>query len=817
MSLLQNSNAISSGGYDINNSLRFRSSASAYLGRTPASAGNRKTWTWSAWVKRGALGARQTLFSDISGTTDSTFIFMGFTTADNLEISAYNVQFRTSTQVFRDPSAWYHIVFVADTNNATAQNRLRIYVNNNEITSFSTNNAVTQNSDLGINQNTAHFIASAASAYLPFDGYLAEVNFIDGQALTPSSFGETDTDTGSWKPKAYTGTYGTNGFYLKFSDIATTSGSNAGLGKDFSGNGNYFNTNNISVTAGTTYDAMIDSPTLTSPNVANYCTLNPLPYYGGYTIISNGNLQFTAGSVGNWMRALATFAVSSGKWYWEVTANNTNSQMHGILTATTQSFYVGATNWVGYDTTGYAYFSDNGTKYNSNSGVSYGATYGAGDIIGIAFDADNGKLYFSKNGTWQASGDPAAGTNAAFTGLTNGPYVPAISNSTFGSTTNVNNINFGQRPFTYTPPTGFVRLNTFNLPDSTIKKGNTVMDATLWTGTATGAGANTITITNQAGFKPDFVWAKGRSIAYAHGLFNSVAGVNRFLVSNTTNAELVNEPDGYVTSFNSNGFTLGNGSNSNLTFNSSPQTYVAWQWQAGQGTTSSNTSGTITSTVSVNATAGFSIVTFTANGVTGATVGHGLGVAPKMMIVKCRSNTQSWPVYHATLGNTKYLMLNTTAAEVANIGMWNNTSPTSTVFTIGDPGFLWTSGFTYVTYCWAEIPGFSAFGSYTGNGSTDGPFVYTGFRPKFILTKSASGAYSWYVEDTTRSTYNAVGATIAPNTSSAEDTAWGTTKRMDILSNGFKIRISSAETNASGATFIYMAFAENPLKNSNAR
>jgi hypothetical protein len=235
------------------------------------------------------------------------------------------------------------------------------------------------------------------------------------------------------------------------------------IANDASGNGNNWTPNNINaITSGTTYDAMLDVPTNTSATVANYCTLNPLPYYGGFSVLSRANLQFTSGNT-NWMRAFATIAVSSGKWYWEITANNTLSQMHGISNVTNPSFYAGATNWVGFDATGYAYFSDGGPKFNNNSSVAYGDSWGAGDIIGIAFDADNGKLYFSKNGTFQASGDPAAGTNAAFTGLTSGPYVPAVSLST-NVGANTCDANFGQRPFAYTPPTGFKSLNAFNLP-----------------------------------------------------------------------------------------------------------------------------------------------------------------------------------------------------------------------------------------------------------------------------------------------------------------------------------------------------------------
>ena len=809
MSLLQNSNAISSGGNDIYNSLRFRKSAFAYLNRTPATTTNQKTFTFSAWIKKTDLGYLHAENRDIFGTRvdgDNGFRFY-FTTSDTIDVfsqvaGAIGARL-TTTQVFRDPSAWYHIILVIDTTNATAGNRMRLYVNGSEITAFTTDTQPSLNYSTYINTTNAHGIGVyniAGSGN--FDGYMTEVNFIDGQALTPSSFGETDTDTGSWKHKPYSGTYGTNGFYLKFADASAATA--ATIGKDSSGNSNNWTPNNISVTAGTTYDAMTDSPTLTSPTVANYCTLNPLPYYGGYNVLSRGNLQFTSGN-SNWMRALATFAVSSGKWYWEVTANHTQSQMHGITHATQLTYSAGATNWVGYDATGYAYFSDGGTKYNGNSGVSYGAGYGAGDIIGVAFDADNGKLYFSKNGVFQASGDPAAGTNAAFTGLTSGPYVPAVSVSTFAGA-NTCDANFGQRPFAYTPPTGFVRLNTYNLPDSTIKKGNTVMDATIYTGN----GASNRTITNSGSFKPDLVWVKGRNTAsWNHFLNDSVRGFTNYLISSSTGAEGTTSPS-IVSSAASNGFVIQANGNSN----NNGDTYVGWQWQAGQGTNTTNTSGTITSTVSVNANAGFSVVTWTGNG-GASTIGHGLGIAPKFIIVRTRNYANNWFCYHGSLANTEVMYLDTTGAKDTSRTDWNSTSPTSSVFSVNG-GNTNRSSINMLAYCWAEIAGFSKFGSYTGNGSTDGPFVYTGFRPKFVMIKcSSAGSTDWFMLDTSRDTYNAEANMLFPNLSNAETNVGAI---LDGLSNGFKLKIAGgAATNTNGSTYIYMAFAENPFKNANAR
>ena len=794
MAILNNSNAISTGGYDINNSLRFRSSASAYLNRTPASASNRSTYTWSAWVKRGSLGNYFTLFG--AGTTSPTYDVIRFNSSDQLEFftaGAASVDVVT-TQVFRDPSAWYHIVVAVDTTQATAANRVKFYINGSQVTAFASASYPVQNSTNSINNTVPHAVGATSvnATFNTFlDGYIAEQNFIDGQQLTPSSFGSTNSTTGVWQPAKYTGTYGTNGFYLKFSDIATTSGSNAGLGKDFSGNGNYWNTTNISVTSGTTYDAMTDVPTLTSATVANYATLNPLKLYsttaGTY---SNANLSFSGPNTTNWYAAQSSITMSSGKWYFEAT----------IVTATSSNNMVGiapvsSTNAnVGVESNTYAYMGANGNKQNNNTQTAYGATYTANDVIGVAFDATAGTLIFYKNNVSQGT---------AFTGIT-GEYAFTVA-----CNPNTIAVNFGQRPFTYTPPSGFVALNTYNLPDSTIKKGNKYMDATLYTGTAT-----TQSITNAGSFKPDLVWVKIRSGAGQHVLSDSVRGISKQVFSSLTNAETTETGKG-ITAFNSNGFTLGDELVVTGSSNANAATYVGWQWQAGQGSTSSNTSGSITSTVSVNTSAGFSVVTYTGNGVN-ATVGHGLGVAPKFIIVKNRGvGTTNWEVYHSALTGTSALYLNTTEAKQTFSDIWNNTNPTSTVISLGTTNNVNANTNTYVAYCWAEIAGFSKFTSYTGNGSADGPFVYFGFRPRFIMIKRTDAATSWFIHDTARDTYNVTNLNLYPNLSAAEELQ--TTWNLDMVSNGIKIRGTSTELNASGGTYIVAAFAENPFKNANAR
>jgi len=321
--------------------------------------------------------------------------------------------------------------------------------------------------------------------------------------------------------------------------------------------------------------------------------------------------------------------------------------------------------------------------------------------------------------------------------------------------------------------------------------------------TYTAAGVQTITngVAGQS-FQPDLIWTKTRSTSGNNLLIDSVRGAANYLISNTTGAE--GTDSGYVTSFNSNGYSLGGS-------NYASGTIVGWQWKAG-GTAVSNTNGSITSQVSANTTSGFSVVTYTApsSGHSVFTFGHGLGVAPSLVISKSRSAATDWSVYHISTGNTQGLYLNQALNAQTSSAFWNNTSPTSSVVTIGTGQF--GASETCVAYCWAPIAGYSAFGKYTGNGSADGPFVYTGFRPRFIVIKS-TGVEDWRMFDTSRSTYNIQGATLYPNTSSAENAA----QLIDINSNGFKCRTTDGAVNGSGTSYIYMAFAENPFKYANAR
>jgi hypothetical protein len=710
----------------------------------------------------------------------------GGTGSDSLTLY-YNANFAnnlTTTQVFRDPSAWYHIIYAVDTTQATASNRVKLYVNGVQVTAFSASNYPTQNYQFAIGNNVAQWISSEAGTQRYFDGYLAEVNFIDGTQLTPSSFGTTDA-YGIWQPIPYTGSYGTNGFYLPFTDnSALTTSSNVGLGKDFSGNGNYWTTNNISITAGSTYDSMTDVPTNTSATTANYCVLNPVNATSATgTSLSNANLQINGIGSGNVNAWIGTLGVSSGKWYYEVTMGENNGVV-GISQTGNPNQYPGG------DATSYGYSSS--TKYNNNTSASYGASLTAGDVVGCAYDLDAGTITFYKNNVSQG---------VAYSGLS-GNYFPAVRAGTTGAAVS---INFGQRPFSYTPPSGFYPLNTYNLPTPTILDGDLYFNATLYTGNGTGQ-----SITNAGSMQPDFVWVKSRTQATSNYVYDSLRGAGYRLATNLTVTEALISG---VTSFDSNGFTVGTETGNNNTGDS----YVGWQWRASNAAGVSNTQGTITSTVSANTTAGFSIATFTTpGGYSTGTVGHGLGVTPSMIIVKNRtapSGANNWNTFHTSIGNTGALYLNTTGATTTSSAFWNNTSPTSSVFTIGSNLYASTD---YVAYCFSQVAGYSAFGSYTGNGSSDGPFVFTGFRPRFVIVKNTVDPNNWVTFDSERNTYNIVNLQLYPNTSDAEVTG-SSTNGIDFLSNGFKIRSSFNWGNRNGDTIIYMAFAENPFKIARAR
>ena len=542
------------GFYDfpIEQSLRFNDDDSAYLSRTPASAGNRKTWTWSGWVKRGNLtGAVQYIASAYYATSNGRYNLIRFDANNALNVwtNAYNTststtQQNTTSAVFRDVGAWYHIVVKFDSTQATASDRLKIYVNG--ISQSYTGNGINLNQDTFWNGSDTTYKIGGFSSSSYLDGYMAEVNFIDGQALDASSFGEFKS--GIWVPVDTSGlSYGTNGFRLNFGDTVEASGFNA------------------------------------------------------VTYTGNGGTQAVSG----------------------------------------------------------------------------------------------------------------------------------------------------------------------------------------------------------VGFEPDMVWLKSRSAAYDHVITDSVRGVEKQIIPNKTDAESQQAGKG-LTSFDSDGFTLTIGSSTS--YNNSGQTYVGWAWDAGTGSAASNTDGSITSTVKANTTYGFSIASYTGNATAGATIGHGLGVAPDMYIVKSRDNARDWRVYHSSLGATKALQLNKTDAANTSSAFWNNTEPTSSVFSIGNVTTVNGSGEDYIAYCFAEKAGYSKFGTYTGTGAAGNSITGLGFKPAFLLTKRTDTTGNWGMWDNTRDTEGTITKYLIADLNNAEGDA--SSVGVDFDDDGFTFQGGSAVGNGSGGTYIYMAFAD---------
>lgn len=712
--------------YLIDRSLRFKGTNSNFS-RTFLSS-NASTWTWSGWVKRTNTGAFDTLYGA------STNNYIAFNAGNALVVRHSGTDQIVTTQLFNDTSSWFHILYRQTTGTS------ELYVNGVLVGNSSTIGTV-------FNTNVSHQIGSVNNSnYL--QGYMAEVYFIDGQSLAPTSFGEWDIN-GYWVPKAYTGTYGTNGFYLDFEDTSAV----ANLGFDKSSSSNNWTPNNFSLTSDSTNDSMVDSPT------NNYAVLDSLTatYSSGSMLNGGLSLSFTRSS------GTGRFAVAA-----PTILHPSNLDIYFEITINSLSFASGA----GVD----LYISNQGGQdvlfrrstvniYNYNGvNTSTSIVLAANNVIGFYVNRQTNQLVMTINGS-------ALGT---LEGWSSSLQSIRVSGGGDGSAAMTVSINFGQRSFSYTPPTGSKTLSMPHISEYTDDLES-----------------------------PDLVWIKSRSAAQNHMLFDSIRGPGKFISSNLTTVETTDVNS--LISFNKNGFYLGN----NAVVNTLNNTYIAWMWKS-NATTVSNTSGTITSQVRANPGYGFSVVNFTATGAN-ATVGHGLGLPPVMIISKAYNNaTPGWNVWHSALSGSEYLVLNTTAGKASLATMWNSQTPNSTTFSIGTS---WLNNYQSIAYCFSEIEGFSKFGSYVGNGNADGPFVYCGFKPKYILIKRTDTTGSWTTYDSERQATNVVGTYLLLDTTGIETG----TANVDILANGFKLRSTLAAQNASNGAYIFAAFAESPFKYSTAR
>jgi len=779
-------------------SLRFNDDDSAYLNWTPSGDGSTATWTLSFWIKRGNLpGSNQYLVAAKDG---SNYFELLLNSSDKLAIYNYigsGAALSTTDRLFRDCSAFYHIVYTYDTSQS-GDDKLKLYVNGTQETSFSTDNRSSTGASYW-NTATVHTIGSSTTPHNHFDGLISDVNFVDGTALDASSFAEEDETTGQWVPKEYTGSYGTNGFYLKFDNTSD-------LGEDSSGNDNDWTANNLSTTAGAGNDVLADSPSTyddSGNGVGNYCTWNPL--HKGNGTLSNGNLEFVGDN--SWLcQTHGTIGgLTSGKWYYEMTLLNDPSNQN--WNGETQKFgwtsnpevpgsYV-STDWLGFEDTGW--YRNFGSQADSST------TMVSGGVISISVDLDANTFNFRYNNSSVLSG-----TIGGTAGRALYPFHMSYSGSNGKMAAN-----FGQRAFEYTPPTGYKALNTFNLDDPTIADPSDHFNVKLYDGDD--ATSNPIT---ELGFSPDFVWIKNRDQDEVHVLKDTVRGVESALYSNSNSAEDTGSTySDRFPSFDADGFTVGS---THTGTNSDGDEFVAWCWNAGSEDAETNDDGSIDSEVKANTTTGFSIVKWEGQGAA-TNIGHGLNAVPGLIISKCLDSSQDWNVWHTGLGANSRMFLNTNVD--AESGGYP-TVPTSSIFYVDNTGNF-PSGEDIISYVWSEVEGYSKISQYTSSGGTDN-FIYTGFRPAFLIAKrvvsSADNTYEgWIMFDSKRGAYNINDESLYANETHTEGkrgqgSAAGSTFGVDFLSNGFSFYDNATEYNrADEEQYIYYAVAETPFKYSNAR
>ena len=812
------------GGIEIDRSLRVDQGTSnvsdgSFYYRT-FSGGNKRTFTISVWFKKcytvGNIGddtyAIITTGGGGSGSYAGRFGFTSYA-SDRLQFDVNNPAPTShakaeSIRQVRD-NAWYHAVFTFDSTQATESDRMKMYINGELETLHSDTVYPSQNYEVYFNNDVVHRIGATTSyssgADLGhFNGYLAEFHFIDGTTYDASYFGYTEQQTGIWRPKRVTGlTYGTTGFYLDFKDNTSTTT----IGYDKSGNANHFSPHDVQVS-----DSVPDSPT------NDFCMMSGLNKNSG---LSHGNLQFYKWNDSS--AALVTCQASmdipnTGKWVWEHRwTGYTYTRYWGMTRRMrAQGAYLDSSAYVYYD------MYNGETKSGLNGSVVTTLTGGQtsyGDNTTrfwmMACDMDDMKARFYYNNTLISTiaipelPDDGKGNYVWTWTSTNGGSGSSLDDrfnfgqdsTYFGAASLQNKTDAsGLGQFYTTVPDGHNCLCTKNLPARTdvIVEPQKHFDTLLYTGNG-----STLTVSGLK-FQPDFVWIKVRSHSGDnHHLYDSVRGAAKTIFANTDDDEQTSDTD-RLSSFTSNGFTLG----SNYRVNGDGRTFVAWCWKAG-GAAVSNSDGAITSSVSVNREAGFSIVSYSGNGNSTATIGHGLGKAPKWIMTKCRtSDSQAdWVLWHVGLSDNKNVFLNQTNAEVTP-SYGHITDPTSTLINVTKSSGNQTnvSGQTYISYCWTDVPGYSKFGVHTGNGDDDGTNVVTGFKPAWLLIKNISSASTdWILKDTKIATSNVMEKALKANTTDAEASSLSS---VDFLSNGFKIRNNGSFTNQSGDTYIYMAFAD---------
>ena len=627
--------------------------------------------------------------------------------------------------------------------------------------------------------------------------------------------------------------FGTNGFYLPMDNQDDFEKDRSGKGHIFTKSGFSGTSSDPDVVKDSHSGAVFGNPptsgiTTTSSASSNYATLNPINIndMGGTTSVTFSDAGLTVANARNtyFGTALSTLSMTTGKYYCEgtVDSNDASTLLCGILKIDPlESRWNTDDEQIGYFQYGYGYRSNNGNKENNSSNSSYGNSYGDGDTIGIALDLDAKTISFYKNGTNQG---------VAYSGIPAGQYAFGFSCS---ETNNKWKANFGQKPFKYTPPQGYLPLNSATArPNKVVPRPDHYVGVTTYSGN--GTDGRSVSDFN-FGTNPDFVWIKPR-VSGGHVIQDTVRGAGNKVLSSAHNSAQGGETYGQIQSFDRNGFSVESGTTSDENINYSNRNYVAWCWRAGGNKNTFNvdgegfasaaaaglSGGDISPTAaSVGTKQGFSIITWDTASLSGTkSIATGLTQAPEFVITKVTTTTDDWLTFHKDLSSTESLILNGTRAKLANAAYAHtfNSDGTISGLVVGDPNW-WMSNETYIFYSWHSVPGLQKFGSYEGNANADGPFIELGFRAAVIIAKNADNADDWVIVDTTRSSYNPQDETLFPNSTNGEDTG---SFYIDILSNGFKLRHSSGKWNSSGHTFIYAAWAEAPTSNlfggqSNAR
>ena len=822
--------AASAGGGDfyshqIANSCRFNNNYPAVenLSRTQGTPTDVDKCTISVWLKRSELGAFQRAFTG-SGKSGAGYSQINFGGDGGTADEFYYLQNPgtpdirlESTAVYRDVSAWMNIVIAQDSTQSTPADRNKIYFNGVQYTAWGDYSTYsTLNSDFLMNTSgNTIFVGSAGggdgAAGLGFDGYIAEYVFIDGTQNAVTDFGESKN--GVWIPKDPSGlTFGDNGCYLKFE-------SSGDLGNDSSGNNNDF-TVHANVAAS---DQMLDSPTFNDDNGGNYCTINPLNT-GSNNTLSEGNLKVVSSSGG--CTALGTMNLITGyKWYFEARCTGSGNNWVGIIeendytnSANTNSSIAGSASFNTY------LYGHNGLIYYGSSSAATGATFTTNDVMGVLVDLESATntIQFYKGSAAQGSAFSLTGTGINYTAMSdrgsgsgNGFIYNFGQDSTFAGaeTAATNRDSSGRGEFLYDESTGGLAICSANLPTAdAVDPAQTSDDypqklynSVLYTGN----GASDKAVTG-VGFQPDWLWGKVRSAVNESWIYDSIRGDFR-LVTDSGAAEV--DYSAEFAQFDSDGWTFGTNANSQ---NADTATFIGRSLRANGGTTAANSVGDTASVTQVDPSSAFSIVTYTGfSGSDGSsTVGHGMGVVPQLIFHKARNASGGWWTQNASTTNANYFLeLNGTRAQTElAAGTYGAMSrPTTSVFSINGVDGVGGSSRNYVAYCFANIEGYCKVGSYEGNGNADGSFVYCGFRPALIMTKSLDSTSDWQMFDDTRVGYNVDNNALVANTTAAETT----TDMIDILSNGFKMRIATDPNVAE--TYVYLAMAHNPFQYATAR